>query len=622
MTTKLRLLLISVASVLLLTATFLPAAAQQGPEDEDKQQVNISRDGKVQRATVLKEAPDPEQGRPSRPGGIIVNFRPGVSSAERERVHQQTGVDARERSSLRDADFVRVQPGREKEAMDAYRAKPEVLSVEPDLIARVVATPNDPNFSQQWGMTKINAPQAWNVTTGSTAVRVAVLDCGVYAPETSTFLAPDGLPGHPDLRNSKVVAWTNFTTSSSPDDFCNHGTHVAGIAAANTNNDIGVAGVGYNTKVVSVKVLGDNGSGSFDWIIQGILWAAGCPTDATLPCGTPRAEVINMSLGAATSCSVALQNAINSAWDQGLVIVAAAGNSNTSALFAPASCSNTVAVSASDQNDNRASFSNFGSYVDVAAPGVAILSTNYVGTYSSFDGTSMASPHVAGLAALVRATSYGTTNAAVVDRILTTANKSALAGSVNGRIDAAAAVGAPTPPAPAPAITSFTPTSGPVGTSVIISGTNFTGATPVKFNGTSATFAVNSDTQITATVPSAATTGPISVTTAGGTATSATNYSVTPAPPVTTCAAPLILTHSDTKPSGGGTVSFSWSAVSGATNYSVERQRTDGTWSVRATISATSFTGSDASNDPNWRVYVHTSNGSCTTPGTATVFNP
>ncbi|HLF05151.1 MAG TPA: S8 family serine peptidase, partial [Dehalococcoidia bacterium] len=452
---KPRFWLILVMVALLATLASGPVLGDEEPEDEEE--VTISREGREHRTKVLKEAPDPDEGRPARRGGIIVNFRPGLTSAERERVHRETGVTALKRARLRDSDVVSVKAGDWKKAMKAYRDQPEVQSVDPDLIARTVLAPNDPCFTavpnpcsttqNQWGMTKINAPQAWDTTTGSTAVRVAVLDCGVYAPETSTFV------GHPDLQNGKVVNSINFTTSPDEDDWCDHGTHVAGIAAANTNNGIGVAGVGFNTKIVNVKVLGDNGSGSFAWIISGILWAAGCPTDPALPCGTRRAEVINMSLGAAASCSSSLQQAINRAWDQGLVIVAAAGNNNTSSVFTPASCNNTVAVSASTTTDAKASFSNFGSWVDVAAPGTSILSTNYVGTYSSFNGTSMSSPHVAGLAALVWTTPHNTGNAAVVDRILTTANHGALAGSVNGRIDAAAAVASAGPDVTPPSVT-------------------------------------------------------------------------------------------------------------------------------------------------------------------------
>ena len=228
----------------------------------------------------------------------------------------------------------------------------------------------------------------------------------------------DGRPGHPDVRD-KVVSRINFTTAPDADDFCNHGTHVAGIAAAGTNNNIGVAGMGYDASIVNVKVLGDNGSGTFGWVINGILWAAGCDTD---PCGSRRAEIINMSLGATATCDPLVQEAIDKAWNQGLVIVAAAGNSGVSGAITPANCNNVIGVAASDGSDNKASFSNFGSGVDVAAPGVNILSTDYVGGYAFFSGTSMASPHVVGQAALIWTTANNTGNNAIVNRIFQTAN--------------------------------------------------------------------------------------------------------------------------------------------------------------------------------------------------------
>jgi len=254
------------------------------------------------------------------------------------------------------------------QALFLYKKNPAVEYAVPDRIINVLFTPNDPRLSEQWGMGKINAPSAWEITTGSSVVRVAIIDCGIY-DSTSKYISPDGKPGHPDIRD-KVVNRINFTTSSNTDDFCNHGTHVAGIAAASTNNGIGVAGVGYNAKIVNVKVLGDNGSGSFSWILNGILWAAGCDTN---PCGSRRAEIINMSLGATGSCDPLMQAAINKAWSQGLVIVAAAGNNGANGAIMPANCNNVIGVAASDSNDAKAGFSNFGTGVDVAAPGVVFF---------------------------------------------------------------------------------------------------------------------------------------------------------------------------------------------------------------------------------------------------------
>ncbi|OGG29185.1 hypothetical protein A2971_00310 [Candidatus Gottesmanbacteria bacterium RIFCSPLOWO2_01_FULL_46_21] len=504
-------------------------------DDDGTDVIKVKRDGHDLITRIPKEVPDPDEGRPSQAGSLLVKFRPDASQSEQDQIHRAAGAVNVDRLYLDNTRRVQVRESDVARALLAYRINPDVEYAVPDRIVRALLTPNDSRFGEQWGMTKINAPLAWDISTSSPAARIAILDCGVY-DSASTYISPDGNPGHPDVRD-KVVSRINFTTSPDTDDWCNHGTHVAGIAAASSNNGIGVAGAGYDASVVNVKVLGDNGSGTFSWIINGILWAAGCDTN---PCGPRRAEIINMSLGATGACDSLVQAAINKAWAQGLVVVAAAGNSGKSGAITPANCNNVIGAAASNQNDVKASFSNFGLGVDVAAPGVNILSTDYVGGYASFSGTSMASPHVAGEAALVWTTDYNTSNLAVVNRIFQTANKNVLAGSTYGRIDAYASVASGTP---------------------------------------------------------------------------------SPSPVPQSCTAPSITAHSDTNPTRGGTVSFAWNAVVGASQYRVQRQNRNGTWSTRTTTSATTYTGSDASNDPFWQVFVFS--GSCTPiPGPATLFNP
>ncbi len=519
--------------------------AQNSGDDDDTDVVKIRRNGREFQSRVLREAPSPKDGRPARAGSLLVKFRENVDQAQEDQVNRSAGALKVERLYLGKTRRIRVPESEVANALKAYGENPLVEYAVPDVIMRAVAAPNDPRFGEQWGMSKINAPLAWDITASSAATRVAILDCGVY-DSASSYISPDGNAGHPDVRN-KVVSRINFTTAPNADDFCNHGTHVAGIAAASTNNGIGVAGAGHNASIVNVKVLGDNGSGSFSWVINGILWAAGCDTDS---CGARRAEVINMSLGATAPCDPLVQAAIDRAWAQGLVVVAAAGNSGTSGAITPANCNNVIGVAASDSNDNKASFSNYGFGVDVAAPGVNIISANYVGGYSSFNGTSMASPHVAGLAALIWTTPYNTGNSSVVNRILQTANASVLAGSSFGRIDAYSSVDDG----------SFVPSPTP---------------TPIP----------------------------------------------TPTPVPISCTAPTIISHTDTNTSRGGTVSFSWNPIVGASTYRVQRQISGNSWSTRTTTSATSFSGGDSSNDPNWRVFVYS--GTCTPiPGPATVFDP
>lgn len=634
------------ASFLLLSqAGPIDRVVAQQPPEEGTETVTVRRNGTSVQTTVLKEAPDPDSGRPARAGSIILTFRRNTGNAERDVSRRFAGTLRSEDLSLPDAIRIQVPEQYVARALEFLRSLPWVESAEADLIVKSVGTPNDSYFGSQWGMTKINAAAAWDTTTGSASVRVAVLDCGIFEPGSTNYAASDGQLGHPDLRNNKVVNRMNFTTSSTADDLCNHGTHVAGITAANTNNGVGVAGVGYNVKLINGKVLGDNGSGSSTSIINGILWAANCTTGGT--CGSPRAEVINMSLGGAGSCPSSVQSAINIADGNGLVVVAAAGNSNTSASFWPAVCNNVIAVGASalsGGNEVKPSYSNYGSWVDVVAPGSSILSSNYIGGYSYFSGTSMASPHVAGLAALLSGLPDYSDNDDVIDRIYDTANGSVLAGSnsVHGRIDAAAAVGGGGTPAGDfsigcnPASLSAQQGQSDNTTCTITSLDGFN--SPVSFSCSGAPAGVtcsaspltppangSANRTVSVNVGASVTTGmdAFQIVATSGSLTKQANMSldVSSAPVVTACAAPVITVMNDTNPTGSGTVSFSWDPVSGASQYRVQRQSSS-SWSTRTTTSNTSFSGSDSSSDPNWRVYVYSSNGGCTAPSTYTTFDP
>lgn len=386
---------------------------------------------------------------------IIVGFRPGVTDAEKAAVHAQIGKAQGTPSPTplkrvnTNAQYVDVSGAPSLDAaIQAYRADPRVAYAEPDGILRIANTPNDPYFGFQYGMAQIKAPAAWSLTTGSANVKIAVLDCGIYE-------------AHPDLAG-KVVARRDFTSSlASPptNDLCNHGTHVAGIASADTNNGIGVAGVGYNTSLLSGKVLGDDGIGDYIWVAAGIHWAA-----------DSGANVINMSLGDPSACSSTLQEAIDYAWARNVVIVAAAGNRSANEPFEPAGCMHVVSVASTDASDARSDFSNYGPWVTVAAPGSNILSSlnpnlNNDSAYGYLSGTSMATPHVAGLAGLIWATTWGTSAQAVVSRLESTAD--AIAGTGTnwqyGQIDAVAAVAPPPAPAarPSPSLPAASPVPGP-----------------------------------------------------------------------------------------------------------------------------------------------------------------
>jgi subtilisin family serine protease len=267
--------------------------------------------------------------------------------------------------------------------------------VEPDFIAQALGASNDPYFVQgsQWHLSKIQAPTAWGTTTGSSTQVVAVIDSGVRA-------------SHPDLVGKVLVGYDFVANDNDANDENGHGTGVAGTLSPGSNNLIGVCGVAWANPILPVRVLDANGSGNYSAIANGIIYAA-----------DRGAKVINLSLGG-TSSSRALQDAINYAWNKQCVIVAAAGNNGSNVAFYPAACTNVVAVSATNASDTRPTWSNFGSYVDVSAPGVDILSVYGTDQYAAWNGTSFSSPVASGVVALMAAANSTLTNVQLVDLLI------------------------------------------------------------------------------------------------------------------------------------------------------------------------------------------------------------
>ncbi|GGT12360.1 extracellular protease [Streptomyces purpureus] len=359
------------------------------------------------------------------------------------------------------------------DVLAAFRADPSVAVAEPDIRAYPMAvTPNDTDYAKQWDLFEptggMNVPGAWDKGTGS-GVTVAVIDTG-YAAHSD--LAANVVPGYDFISTSADARDGNGRDADAKDEGdwnatdneCGlgskasnsswHGTHVAGTIGAVTSNAKGIAGIAYNAKIQPVRVLGKCGGSSAD-IADAITWASGGNVPGVAANATP-AKVINLSLGGASStCPSVYQNAINGAVQRGTTVVVAAGNSNANASgFTPANCANVINVASTSREGNRSFYSNFGSVIDVSAPGGetrrgtdtpgtvttpenGILSTLNAGStvqagenYKPYQGTSMAAPHIAGLAALLKSAKTTLTPAEIESAIK--ANARPLPGTCSG----------------------------------------------------------------------------------------------------------------------------------------------------------------------------------------------
>lgn len=315
--------------------------------------------------------------------------------------------------------------------MQRLAADPAVAFVEPNTRFYPLLTPNDPNYPSQYGLNAavggIRANTAWDNTYQGQGKIIAVVDTGITshgdlaanltAPSGYDFISSAAGARDGNGRDSNPADQGDWTTAgqcyagSPATNSSWHGTHVTGIAAAVTNNAVGVAGTAYRAKVLTARALGACG-GTLADIADAVTWASGGAVAGVPAVGVNKASVINMSLGGGGICTAgsAMQLAINGAVSRGVTVVVAAGNSNANAAnFQPASCANVITVGATGSNGGKASFSNWGALVDVSAPGVSILSTLNNGTtvpgaaaYAYYNGTSMAAPFVAGVVALMQ----------------------------------------------------------------------------------------------------------------------------------------------------------------------------------------------------------------------------
>ena len=382
---------------------------------------------------------------------LIVRLRPDEDMTEIVAASAPAGAEVIDVLAPIQTQILEVAPDQLQQAYDQLRANPHVAEVSFDTLIYPAYVPNDPHLSDgsQWAPQKINAATAWDVTQGN-GVIIAIVDSGVD-------------PNHPDLRDRLVPGYNVYDSNMNTSDACGHGTHLAGIAAATADNGEGIAGIAPQAKIMPVRVLNDSCGGSYSRLISGINYAA-----------DHGARVIVISSGA-TVYNSGLHAAVTYARSKGSIVVAAAGNYNSDTPFYPAAHPEAIAVSGTDKNDNRYSVSNYGSQIDIAAPAPSIYSTYVNGgqsTYAYMGGTSMAAPHVGGVAALLFSLAPGADAATVEDYLTSTAVDLGDAGwdvyFGNGRIDAQAAVnlalgGAPTPepPTPTPTPTEIPPTPEP-----------------------------------------------------------------------------------------------------------------------------------------------------------------
>lgn len=372
-------------------------------------------------------------------GRLVVKFHAATDAAQRAATLRAHGLTAERKLDALGVTLLRVPSGRELAVAARLSRDPAVVYAEPDYELRLLATPNDPYYAlRQWNLRLIGLEDAWDITTGAAEVIVAVLDTGADLT-------------HPELAAKLVPGYDFAFGDSIPADDHGHGSHVAGIVGAASDNGIGVAGVAWGSRIMPVKVFDESGTGTDSSVAEGICWAA-----------DHGARIINIS-GGTTAASHLVRDAVAYAAGKGCLVIAAAGNGYESGNVPqyPAAFPQVIAVGAVGHLDERARYSNTGAYLELVAPGGNptgpsdpdndhwIYSTFYRGSgmsYADAAGTSVAAPHVAGLAALLWSANPALSAAEVRCLLARTAVDLGAPGWDEafgwGRIDAAAAVAA------------------------------------------------------------------------------------------------------------------------------------------------------------------------------------
>lgn len=404
------------------------------------------------------------------PGRLLVQPRPGLPDAEFDKIIKPHGGKQVGKIDAINVRVIQLPPNASEKAVEALLKNNKHLKfAERDRILKPSATANDKYFPNAWHLSKTGAPTAWDQSTGRDMV-IAILDTGI-----------DG--AHPDLSGKLVPGWNFYDNNSNTSDVHGHGTAVGGAAVALTNNSIGVAAVAPDAFLMPVRIADPTANATASMIAQGLSWAA-----------DKGADVANISYAGVPGNST-IQAAAQYMKNKGGVVVVAAGNNGIEESVAPHS--SMVAVSATDTNDVKTSWSSYGSYVDIAAPGTTIYSTGNGGVYGTYAGTSLASPVVAGVVALIKAANPALPPDDVERVLFSTATDLGTAGFDklygNGRVNAAAAVQAAISATPsdatAPSVAFASPSSGTTVKGLVSVGVNATdniGVSKVEFraNGT------------------------------------------------------------------------------------------------------------------------------------------
>ncbi|MBW6431708.1 S8 family serine peptidase, partial [Patescibacteria group bacterium] len=315
------------------------------------------------------------------PDRILVRFKPGTRGEKQREVANRNGLEQIDEIPQIEAKVLKINDkGNVAAKIKALSKNPNIIYVEPDYIVKAELVPNDPIYpNQESYMRAISAPVGWDLSNGNKSVVIANLDTGVMST-------------HKDFTGRFVAGFNAFTKDSITEDDHGHGTVTTGVSSATGNNSLFVTGIDWGSRIMPVKVLSSNGSGTSSSLSQGLTWAA-----------DSGAHIANMSLGG-TTASNTIENSMNYAYSKGMILVAASGNDGTGKVNYPAAYQSVIAVGAltvsSNQPnwDQKATFSSYSEQLELMAPGTRIYATTFDGKYAYASGTSVATPFVSGLA--------------------------------------------------------------------------------------------------------------------------------------------------------------------------------------------------------------------------------